>query len=373
VRETDELLRPWAGQALGDVPGLRLCDVHTHIGANDPDGFRQTPEELLQALDRAQAAGVVFPMHEPSGYAAANDRVLALAQASAGRLTAFCRVDPRRGAVAEARRCLDAGARGIKLHPRAEGFALAEPAVRELFALAQQRRAPILIHAGRGIPALGRDSVALAREFPEAPLILAHCAISDLAWIWRELQQQPNLYVDTAWWSPADLMAVFALVPPGQVLWASDSPYGSPVQATALVLRCALQAGLSPQQLQAMAGGQARRLVAGQEPLDLGPAPGPAAVSRDPLLERAGAHLLAAVARRLGYAPMTEPVALVRLACEVAPGEPRARHFASVLELLELLEQLPATGDELQRRQRDLHLLITALAVAMTPDVGVPG
>ena len=101
-------------------------------------------------------------MAEPDGYRAANDFVLAAAAESDGVLTPFCRVNPHDGAVAEATRALDAGARGIKLHPRAEGFTLAEPAVAELFALANERRLPILIHAGRGIPALGRDSVELA-------------------------------------------------------------------------------------------------------------------------------------------------------------------------------------------------------------------
>ena len=67
-------------------------------------------------------------MHEPAGYPPANDRVLEAAAASDGRLVAFCRVDPHATRCAEARRCLDAGARGIKLHPRAEQFTLSEPA-----------------------------------------------------------------------------------------------------------------------------------------------------------------------------------------------------------------------------------------------------
>ena len=44
----------------------------------------------------------------------------------------------------------------------------------------------MLIHAGRGIPALGRHSLELASEFADARLILAHAAVSDLAWLWRE-------------------------------------------------------------------------------------------------------------------------------------------------------------------------------------------
>ena len=56
----------------------------------------------------------------------------------------------------------------------------------------------------------------LSGEFPEARIILAHCAISDLSWLWRELPDHPNLYIDTAWWAPADVLATFALCPPEQ-------------------------------------------------------------------------------------------------------------------------------------------------------------
>jgi predicted TIM-barrel fold metal-dependent hydrolase len=189
---------PWLdalADEIGGAEGLDLFDAHTHIGANDPDGFTQTPAQLLERLALADARGVVFPMHEPDGYPVANDAAIAAAHGSDGRLVAFCRIDPRTGAVAaraEATRALDAGARGIKLHPRAEQFRLAEPAVRELAALAHERRVPILIHAGRGIPALGQDTVALAEAFPEAHLILAHAAISDLAWLWRSSPPIPT-------------------------------------------------------------------------------------------------------------------------------------------------------------------------------------
>src|SRR5919199_1782808 len=163
--DVDAIMGPWLDRLRADLPGLDLFDAHTHIGADDPDGVKQTPEQLLAALDRLPARAAVFPMHDPAGYPPANDRVLEAAEASNGRLFAYCRVDPRADAVAEARRCLDAGARGIKLHPRAERFTLSEPAVPELVALPHERRQPVLIHAGRGIPALGQDTVRLAAAF----------------------------------------------------------------------------------------------------------------------------------------------------------------------------------------------------------------
>src|SRR5215208_8359280 len=119
---------PWLERLREDVPGLEPLDAHTHIGSNDPDGYKCSREQLTDALERIDARAVVFPMHEPDGYPPANDMVLAEAAAAGGRLFPLCRLDPQDAPLAEARRCLDAGARGIKLHPRAESFNLDHPA-----------------------------------------------------------------------------------------------------------------------------------------------------------------------------------------------------------------------------------------------------
>ena len=323
MADVDAILSPWWDRLQADFGELELFDAHTHIGGHDPDGMRQTADELMVALERAQARGVVFPMHEPDGYPAANDRIMEAAAASGGRLVAFCRVDPHAHALREARRCLDAGARGIKLHPRAERFTLSEPVVRDLIALAHERRVPVLIHAGRGIPALGRDTVRLSGMYPDARLILAHAAISDLAWLWRVLPDHPNLFIDTAWWDPADMMALFTLAPPSSLLWASDSPYGLPLTAAVLHMRMAAQAGLDARALRSIAGGQVARLLDGAEPFDAGPAPG-APRPLDPLLERVVSHSAQAVARTFGHGDPEEPVALARLACAVGEDGPHA-------------------------------------------------
>jgi predicted TIM-barrel fold metal-dependent hydrolase len=374
VLDIDAILRPWFDRLAEDVPGLELYDAHTHVGANDPDEFRQSPAQLLEGLASAGSRALVFPMHEPEGYADANDMVLETTAASGGRLQALCRVNPREsGSVAEASRCLEAGARGIKLHPRAERFDLAVPAVRELVALAHERRAPVLIHAGRGIPALGQHTVQLSGEFPGARLILAHCAISDLAWLWRVLPEHPNLFVDTAWWNPADILALLALAPPANVLWASDSPYGRPLVAAATLLRCAVQAGLSAEQMRGIMGGQLARVMAGEDPADLGPPPGPSARALDPLLERVVTHLTTAMGRAFARADFDEPLAIARLACAVGEDAPQGPLCAAVLELLDLFEEHRDVLEEGRPIPPAARLMVFALTVARTPDAPLPG
>jgi predicted TIM-barrel fold metal-dependent hydrolase len=361
--------RRWL-EALRQAAGpFELFDTHTHFGRHDPDGYRQEPAELLATVESAGARAVTFPMHEPDGYREANDEALAAAASSGGRLVPFCRVNPHDGALAEAVRCLDAGARGIKLHPRAEQFAMHEPAVGDLVALADERRVPVLIHAGRGIPALGRDTVELAERYRDARLILAHAAVSDISWLWRLMPEHPNLFIDTSWWNPADFMLLFSLVPPRQILWASDCPYGQPIFAAATHLRYALAAGLGHDALASIAGAQIERLLAGEDPADVGPPPGPAG-ALDPAMERVVSHLTTAIGRVMGEGDMTEPVALARLALDPAGRYPEA--CEAISGLLDLADEHHGPPPPGRRFPRSTQFVIFALTVARTPDIALP-
>jgi uncharacterized protein len=363
---------PWVQLMREQVPGLELFDAHTHLGQNDPDGMKQTPEELLEMLGAAGARGAfVFPMHEPDGYPPANDMVIAAAAASDGLLTPFCRVSPHAGnAAAEAERALAAGAQGIKLHPRAEQFTLDHPAARELAAIAHERELPILIHAGRGIPALGTHVVGLAEEFPGARFILAHAGVCDLSWIWRPAADLPNLLFDTAWWMPADLQTLFALVPPGQILFASDAPYGHTLGSAVTQIRSALQVGLSPAQIRSIGSEQSLRIAAGEPLLPAGPAIGESERTSHLLLDRVAEYImLGAIATMRGAEGGPEMLALARMACDVPDGVDDAPVFAAVRELLDMFEEVSLAEPANRRR---LVFLILAASVARTPDVPVP-
>ena len=366
------LVAPWFELMLEQIPGIELFDAHTHLGQNDPDGMSQTSEQLLDTLSFARARGAfVFPMHEPGGYPPANDMVLAAAAESEGLLTPFCRVSPNAGnALAEAERALDAGAKGIKLHPRAEQFGLDHPAMDQLAAVAHERGLPILIHAGRGIPALGEHAVDLAGRFPNARLILAHAGICDLSWIWRVAADHPNLLFDTAWWMPADLKALFAMVPPGQVLFASDAPYGSTAISGVFQLRVALQVGLSPDQIRSIASGQSLRIAAGEPLAPCGPAIGERELAPHYLLDRVSEFtLLGAIATMRGNEGGPEMLALARQACDVPDELDDAPVFAAIRQLLDHFDHGTSVAPTDRRR---FAFLILAANVARTPDVPVP-
>ncbi|HVL31632.1 MAG TPA: amidohydrolase family protein [Solirubrobacteraceae bacterium] len=366
----DDVLAPWAEQTRGMLPPVELFDAHTHIGVDDPDGFKCTAEQLLAVLAPSRSRAVVFPMHEPAGYPPANDHVIATALQSGGVLVPFCRLDPSADPVVEVHRCVDAGARGIKLHPRAEQFGMLDHGVREIVQVAHERRLPILIHAGRGIPALGSHVLDYAGEFPNARFILAHAGVCDLAWIWRRVADYPNVFFDTAWWSPTDQLALFSLVPPGQILYATDIPFGTPPQTLISVFRVALQAGLSAEQIAAVASGQLERIVAGEETLDLGPPVAPSGTRSDPLLARVTYFLTCAFATAISGGDPFELLDLARLACKVGDDAPQAVHCAAVSELIAHALEQPL-GDTIPERLAHVHVVITAATIASTPDVPV--
>ncbi len=374
----ESLLQAWLQSALAQVPGASLFDAHTHIGANDPDGARLSGAELIEILSRLDARGVVFPMHEPDGYSEANDLILSEAESSGGRLVPFCRLNPNRGAVAELARCIGLGARGIKLHPRSDDFAMDSTEAREIFAVANEHRLPVLIHAGRGIPALGLHTLELSEEFPDARVILAHAAVSDLSWIWRHMPDHPNVFIDTSWWVPVDLTFLFFYVPPGQILFASDVPYGSPALNAILTLRCGLHAGLSTDQLTAVCGAQLERLLDGEQPREVGSAPGPPDGARDLILERIYLFAMAALARMIAGAEAEDIVGLAKLACEVEDDAPQAATCRTITELIDLqarsIAEVSAKDLATPSTQRLAMLtpLLLAATLAATPAVPAP-
>lgn len=368
--DLDGVTAPWLELLRSLVPGIELFDAHTHVGEHDPDGMRQSAAELTARLRRAGARGCfVFPMHEPDGYRPANDHVIEAAAASAGLLVPFCRVKPGEGALGEAERALARGAQGIKLHPRAEQFTLDHPDIPRLFALAHERTLPILIHAGRGIPALGEHVIGNAGRYPNARVILAHAAVSDLSWIWRAMPDLPNVLIDTSWWISQDLLALFTLVPAAQIVFASDAPYGSTAVAAAAQLRLALQAGLTPEQVALIASGQAVQ-IARREPLAVsGPAAGEREQASHVLLHRVANYLQIGALIEFRTGDGSEQVALAELACNIPTEHDDLPVFQAIGRLLEAYRQARTAqpGDRSTRA-----LLQLAAAVAMSPDVPVP-
>ncbi len=272
-RVNDSLYADALAPFLAEVQSLRppdaeIIDAHTHLGL-DEDGRSLTLSGLLAQLDAAGARrACVFPLHDPErrpAYSVPNDRVLQWARESDHRLLPFCRLDPSEDPLAESERCLAAGARGIKLHPRAQDFVFDGEEMDGVFGLAESAGVPILIHAGRGLPPLAEGLVDLALRHPGAVLILAHGAICDQGILTSRLAEHPGVLYDISCFFPLDVIELFARVPAERIVFASDPPYGMPATTLYLALRIARQAGLDEPSTRAVLGGTMAALLDGGE------------------------------------------------------------------------------------------------------------
>ncbi len=365
-----EELLPWTRAVLRRIEDVELFDAHVHLGIRDPAGLEVTEEEASAALEQVDSRGLIFPLKEPGGYEGPNRHMIELSQRHPERFKALCRLDPARDPMGEAQDCLAAGAVGLKLHPRGEGFSMDDPRLDEIFELADERRLPVMIHAGVGDVAIGAHTVERARRHPDARLILAHCAIGAFHQTVRHVHELPNLYYDTSWWNPADVWALLRLVPPGQILYASDVPFASPAEGIVITARLAIEAGLRPDQLRAVMGGQAQRLVEHDEPLDVGSAP-EEVPALAPELERLYVTLCTAVEPMLRGEDPGQGLGLAQAAC-AEPVGPHADVIESIGALLELAEGAEEPDALRPLRRPGFDLVLAAAVLARTPAAGVP-
>jgi predicted TIM-barrel fold metal-dependent hydrolase len=267
-----EIFASFEEQLKRELPqGADIFDAHTHLG-HDIDGMVGMLEELLGVMARYGISRAnVFCLDEHDripAFRAGNDRTLDFAARSDDRLIPFVRLDLTESPIEEAKRCIDLGARGIKLHPRAQKFQLNDTRLAPVFALAAERRVPILIHGGRGLPPIADHLARLVDEYPDAQLIIAHAGIADLSGLAGHFAGKAGVFFDTSVWSPIDLLSFYRLVPPEQIVYASDYPYGMQPQSLLLSIRSARSAGLTEEQLVEILAGNANRIANGEPPLE---------------------------------------------------------------------------------------------------------
>jgi uncharacterized protein len=271
LQRTQVLMTQWDEELRRELPGgADIFDAHTHLGT-DIDGMVGVYDDLERGMERYGISRCfMFCLDEPDrhpGFRAGNDRTLEYARRSGGKMIPFVRLDLAEDPIGEATRVLDLGARGIKLHPRAQKFLLNDERLSPIFELAAERSVPILIHGGRGLPPIADDLARMVDRYPDARLIVAHAGIADLAALADRLGGKAGVFFDTSVWSPLDLLGLYRLVGPEQVVYASDYPYGQQPASLLIALRTARLAQLDEDQVRGVLAGNANRIAAGEPPL----------------------------------------------------------------------------------------------------------
>ena len=330
----------WDSELRAMLPeGAEIFDAHVHLG-HDIDGMVGLYEELESRLaDYGMSRCFMFCLDEPDrhpGFRVPNDRTLAAGERSGGTMIPFVRLDLNENPIEEAVRCLDRGARGIKLHPRAQRFALNDERLAPVFELAADRKVPILIHGGRGLPPIADGLAALLDRYP-AQLIIAHAGIADLAALARVFAGREGVFFDTSVWSPIDLLDFFRQFSPEQVVYASDYPYGQQPSSLLIALRTARQSGFDDDQIRAMLSGNASRIANGEPQLPPTPPAGSDTITQPIVFARI--HQYLSMATPLLWTRQGDTVGTLGLAlnaCDEASGN----HDAELEQIRELL--LPA-------------------------------
>jgi predicted TIM-barrel fold metal-dependent hydrolase len=340
-----------------EIPeGTEIFDAHVHLG-NDIDGMSGVYEDLERVNDRYGIARCfMFCLDEPDrhpAFRAANDRTLEYARRSEGRLIPFVRLDLAEEPVEEARRCIDLGARGIKLHPRAQRFLLNDERLAPIFELAAERRVPILIHGGRGLPPIADHLDRLVEAYPEAQLIIAHGGIADLAELAGYFGGRAGVFFDTSVWSPIDLLSLFHLVSPEQIVYASDYPYGQQPSSLLISVRTAKLAGFDDEQVRAMLWGNAARIADGEPPLEPTPPRGGGTFAQPMAFARI--HQYLSMATPLLWTRQADTIGVLGLALNAtADRDGHKDERERIRELLEaardLWRVLPELEDEAEQR-----------------------
>jgi predicted TIM-barrel fold metal-dependent hydrolase len=378
LERAQELVAQWDEDLRRELPsGAEIFDAHLHLGY-DIDGMVGDFDDLLRLMDRyGVARAFMFCMDEPDrhpAFSAPNDRTLEHAARSDGRLIPFVRLDLAERPIEEAERCLDRGARGIKLHPRAQRFLLNDQRLEPVFALAAERRVPILIHGGRGLPPIANDLARLVEAHPEAQLIIAHAGIADLGALMSNFAGKAGVFFDTSAWSPIDLLDFFRQVSPEQVLYASDYPYGQQPASLLIALRTARQAGLDDVQVRGMLSENAMRIVRGEPPLATTKAKGSETFAQPMVFARI--HQYLSMATPLLWTRQADTVGVLGLAlnaCEERNGH-TAEDLGRIRDLLlcardlwRVFPEIEDGADRIRAVRQTFRLIHLADIVAVTP------
>jgi uncharacterized protein len=357
LKRAQDLIASYDDELAGELlPGTQIFDAHVHLG-HDIDGMVGIYEDLGRVNDRYGISRCfMFCMDEHDrhpAFRAANDRSLEYAKRSEGRLVPFVRLDLAEEPIEEATRCLHLGARGIKLHPRAQRFLLNDERLAPVFALAAERRVPILIHGGRGLPPIADHLARLVETYPDAQLIIAHAGIADLAELADRFAGKAGVFFDTSVWSPIDLLSLFHLVSSEQVVYASDYPYGQQPSSLLIAVKTAKLAGFDDDDVHGMLLGNASRIAAGEPPLEPSPPRGGGTFSQPMALARI--HQYLSMATPLLWTRQADTIGVLGLAlnaCADRDGhqEERERIRDLLTAARDLWRSLPELDDEAEQR-----------------------
>jgi predicted TIM-barrel fold metal-dependent hydrolase len=225
---------PWyAGLFLGNNPGL----------FTDHEQFPLTPDRVLQEMDGADVSHALILPNESVGIGIdiPSEFVLEFCQGQE-RLLPFANINPHttQDPVKRLEKLADAGARALKIYPTYQWFYPNDPMLSNMYAAAQERRLPVMIHTGSSIFPTSKikygnpiylDDVAV--DFPRLNIVLAHSGRGP----WYEhavtlARTRPNVFLEISGIPPHRLLEYLPAVArlADKTIFGSDWPTVPPLK-----------------------------------------------------------------------------------------------------------------------------------------------
>ena len=184
-------------------------------------------------------------------------------------------------------------------------------------------------------------------------LIIAHAGIADMGALASAMAGHSHVFFDSSVWGAIDLLELFRLVAPEQILYASDYPYGQQPASLLIALRTAKRAGYDDAHLRALLAGNAKRIADGAA---LPPPTAPIGPeSLDQPLQFARIHQYVTMAIPLLWTEQPDTIGVLGLALNACDdGGAHSETTAQIARLLAaaqaLWQTLPGIDDPLEQR-----------------------
>jgi predicted TIM-barrel fold metal-dependent hydrolase len=215
-----------------------VIDAHVNL-RETADGAkpRRTANDLLRAMDDAAVdAAVVFPCPGM----ASNDFVQGQCADHPDRLVTLYNPDfGARGMIEEMERAFaEHQPRGVKIHPRFQGVSVGDERVRDVVGWAGAHGQPVVFDCfphGESLDDPSRDPLAfhaLAREFPDTLIVLAHAGGHRVLDAFMVAKSNPNVILESSFTLgyfagssvERDLAFAMKALPAGRAMYGSDYP-----------------------------------------------------------------------------------------------------------------------------------------------------
>ena len=204
---------------------MQIVDSHAHVKGGDTYRRELDPDRTIYRMDQAGISRtVVFSICLPSRES--NDLTLRAVKGRGGRLIPYAHAVPQEGgvALAEARRAVDLGCRGLKLHfGELYGLEPSDELFLPLIELAAGLSIPVLLDCNNRPQYPDRWASAV----PEAKIVVPHLGSSDdqnMNWRFFDLaRRHDNVWLDTSYTTgPWMINNAYLALGPRKLIWGSD-------------------------------------------------------------------------------------------------------------------------------------------------------